>query len=111
MCKKDKGTILYENADEHLSEFLDIQTLFVRYEEIDMLKNFLFDTKQKKLFEILAKLYNIKQFFSEITGEKDIFEYEQKDMSDLIDSIKEMKSRGTQIDIKILDHFSKVFNK
>ena len=50
---KDKKTEIYEFASEHLDIFLDVESVIDKFNEIEMIKDYVFDFQQKKMFEIL----------------------------------------------------------
>ena len=102
---------MYFNAEEHLSKFLDIKTLFEKYQEIEMLKELLFERSQKEVFEVLSKLNNIRNFFSDIEEEENemFIHYSRESYINLYDSLKEMKLRGNNYDLKLLDFFKSIF--
>ena len=113
-CPKKKsqlGEILYENANNYLTEFLDIQTLFKNYQEVDMLKRFFFDFDQKRLFEILSKLTNLPNVFSDVDYENlDLIEnYDKNNIPELLEILTRTKKRANEFDFKILKHFNNLF--
>ena len=111
-CKKsnnDISEILYKNANNYLTEFMDIDTLFVKYREFDMIKKIFFDIDQRKLFEILAKMNNIQKVFSNFDEDKnDLFE-NNDDIDHLLQLIKKVKERGNEYDLKIIQDFNFLF--
>ena len=77
--KRKRGKILHDNADRKIIEFLDIETLFSKYQELDMMKKLLFDDNQIKLFETLSKITNLSIVFSSKKNEfKNLFEFQDK---------------------------------
>ena len=111
-CKKinnDISETLYECANNYLTEFMDIKTLFVKYQEFDMIKKIFFDEDQMKLFEILAKMINIKKVFSNFNEEKKDFFENIDDIDHLFKLIKKVKQRGNEFDLKIIEEFSFLF--
>ena len=113
-CKKINsvhGDILYENADNYLSEFLDIETLFINYQEVDMLKKIWFDYDQRKLFEFLARLSNLPKIFSLIDINERIDLFENDNGSEIFSVLQRMFERKRENDVKLIKFTEKIFKK
>ena len=108
---KDKKTEIYEFASEHLDIFLDVESVIDKFNEIEMIKDYVFDFQQKKMFEILSKLQNVKNFFSAIEEIKEDFfkEYNEKRNKDIIEDVRVLLNRGSNKDKKLLLNFRKFF--
>ena len=111
LCVKDRKTEIYEFASEHLDIFLDVETVIDKFNEIEMIKDYVFDFQQKKMFEILSKLQNVKNFFSAIEEIKEDFfkEYNEKRNKDIIEDVRVLLNRGSNKDKKLLLNFRKFF--
>ena len=107
-CKKKSvlGKNLYKNANNYFSEFLDIETLFVNYQEVDMLKKILFDHDQRKLFVFLSKLSNLPNIFSSIDKNENVDLLDNFNCSEIINLFQRINERSNENDIKLI-HFSK----
>ena len=113
-CNKNDrniGEILYENADRKIAEFLDIETLFAKYRELDMIKNLLFDDKQIILFEIISKLANLSAVFSKNNDEiKDLLDFEDKKLEEeYFRNLSTIRKRGNEMDLKILENYQSLY--
>ena len=109
-CKKKNipGKILYKNANNYFTEFLDIETLFVNYQELDMLKKILFDMDQRKIFEFLARLSNLPNIFSLIDKNQKLDLINNSDDSEIFRIYERIIERGDKNDLKLMK-FSKNF--
>ena len=109
-CRKAsiQGKILYENANNYLTEFLDIETLFLNYQEVDMLKKILFDMDQRKIFEFLARLSNLPNIFSLIDKNQKLDLINNSDDSEIFRIYERIIERGDKNDLKLMK-FSKNF--
>ena len=109
--QKEIGDILYKNADNYLIEFLGIETLFAKYQELDMIKKLMFDNQQTNLFEILSKLTNLAIIFSANNkqNENDLFDINNKISSELFLNLDKIKKRGNQMDLKLLESYESLF--
>ena len=105
--QKEIGDILYKNADNYLIEFLGIETLFAKYQELDMIKKLMFDNQQTNLFEILSKLTNLAIIFSASNKqhENDLFDINNKVSVELFLNLDKIKKRGNQMDLKLLESY------
>ena len=102
------GKILYKNANNYFSEFLDIETLFINYQEVDMLKKILFDLDQRKLFEFLARLSNLPNIFSVYDKNEKLDLLENNHGSEIFRILERIIERGNKNDSKLIK-FTKNF--
>ena len=111
-CRKAsiQGKILYENANNYLKEFLDIETLFLNYQEVDMLKKILFDMDQRKIFEFLSRLSNLPKVFSVINRNEKGDLFENYNEFEIFRILEQMIERGDENDLRLIN-FSKKFFK
>ena len=111
-CRKAsiQGKILYENANNYLTEFLDIETLFLNYQEVDMLKKILFDMDQRKIFEFLSRLSNLPKVFSVINRNEKGDLFENYNEFEIFRILEQMIERGDENDLRLIN-FSKKFFK
>ena len=109
--KSVSGEILYENANNYLTEFLDIQTLFNNYQEVEMLKKFLFDYDQRKLFEILAKLSNLPNVFSLVDSSEKVDLLDKDDNQLLFTILDRINERSNEYDLKMTNCLRHLFKK
>ena len=111
-CRKAsiQGKILYENANNYLTEFLDIETLFLNYQEVDMLKKILFDMDQRKMFEFLSRLSNLPKVFSVINRNEKGDLFENYNEFEIFRILEQMIERGDENDLRLIN-FSKKFFK
>ena len=111
-CRKKsiQGKILYENANNYLSEFLDIETLFINYQEVDMLKKILFDLDQRKLFEFLARLSNLPNIFSVYDKNEKVNLIDNNQNSEIFRILERIIERGNKNDLMIIKFIKNLFN-
>ena len=111
-CKKKNipGKILYKNANNYFTEFLDIETLFVNYQELDMLKKILFDMDQRKIFEFLSRLSNLPKVFSVMNRNEKGDLFENYNEFEIFRILEQMIERGDENDLRLIN-FSKKFFK
>ena len=111
-CRKAsiQGKILYENANNYLTEFLDIETLFLNYQEVDMLKKILFDMDQRKIFEFLSRLSNLPKVFSVMNRNEKGDLFENYNEFEIFRILEQMIERGDENDLRLIN-FSKKFFK
>ena len=109
-CVNDRKTEIYNFATEHLEISLDIETLIQKYNEIDMLKKFIFDSKQIRMFETLARFVHAKNFFSSIEDKENIFkDYDSVRVEESIKDVKDLIKRGSIKDKRLLLRFKNLF--
>jgi hypothetical protein len=99
---KKRTNNIYSMAVSHLEEFLDIETLFHKYKEVDMLKEYIFDEKQIKMFEVLSKFSHAKKFFSKSSTD---FNFQDGHKDELIKIVLELNERKNEKDVWILQNF------
>ena len=105
--KRKRGKILHDNADRKIIEFLDIETLFSKYQELDMMKKLLFDDNQIKLFETLSKITNLSIVFSSKKNEfKNLLEFQDKELYE--EYFQKLSKRRNPMDIKILENYESI---
>ena len=105
--KRKRGKILHDNADRKIIEFLDIETLFSKYQELDIMKKLLFDDNQIKLFETLSKITNISIVFSSKKNEfKNLLEFQDKELYE--EYFQKLSKRRNPMDIKILENYESI---
>ena len=109
-CVSDKtkrGRIIHENVDRKIAEFLDIETLFSKYQDLDMMKKLLFDNKQMKLFEALSVITHLSIVFSSEKNEsKDQIDFQEKDFhEEYFRNLSEITKRRNPMDMKILENY------
>ena len=105
--KRKRGKILHDNADRKIIEFLDIETLFSKYQELDMMKKLLFDDNQIKLFETLSKITNISIVFSSKKNEfKNLLEFQDKELYE--EYFQKLSKRRNPMEIKILENYESI---
>ena len=108
--KNEEGAILYQKAHNYLAEFLDVQTLFNYYQELEMLKKILFDHDEKTLFEILSHLKSLHKIFILDERKQGMFNnYDDAEVDKLFKIIKRIHMRKNENDIKILNYFKYLF--
>ena len=74
-CVKDRLSEIYNCASENLDVIMDIETLIKKYNEIDMVKNFIFDSKQSRIFETIARFKTVITFFSSLNkNQENVFQ-------------------------------------
>ena len=90
---------------------MDIETLFAKYRELDMIKNLLFDDKQIILFEIISKLANLSAVFSKNNDEiKDLLDFEDKKLEEeYFRNLSTIRKRGNEMDLKILENYQSLY--
>ena len=54
-CPKTIGQKLYHQALQNLNEYIDIENIIKRLQDVDKLKMVLLDQTQRKIFELLPK--------------------------------------------------------
>ena len=108
--KRKRGKILHDNADRKIIEFLDIETLFSKYQELDMMKKLLFDDNQIKLFETLSKITNLSIVFSSKKNEfKNLFEFQDKELyEEYFKKFSKISKRRNPMDIKLLENYESI---
>ena len=105
--KRKRGKILHDNADRKIIEFLDIETFFSKYQELDMMKKLLFDDNQIKLFETLSKITNLSIVFSSKKNEfKNLLEFQDKELYE--EYFQKLSKRRNTMDIKILENYESI---
>ena len=105
--KRKRGKILHDNADRKIIEFLDIETLFSKYQELDIMKKLLFDDNQIKLFETLSKITNLSIVFSSKKNEfKNLLEFQDKELYE--EYFQKLSKRRNPMDIKILENYESI---
>jgi len=105
--KRKRGKILHDNADRKIIEFLDIETLFSKYQELDMMKKLLFDDNQIKLFETLSKITNLSIVFSSKKNEfKNLLEFQDKELYE--EYFQKLSKRRNPMEIKILENYESI---
>ena len=110
-CRKGSilGEILYENANNYFSEFLDIETLFLNYQEVDMLKKIFFDYDQRRLFEFLSRFSNLPNIFS-LTDRKTNVDLFDDNGSEIFRIFERLIERANENDLKLIK-LSNIFFK
>ena len=110
-CYKDRKTEIYDFASEHLDIQMDFETLIEKYNEIDMLKKFIFDDKQIQMFKIISKFSNVHNFFSSIDKEEEnVFkDYEKERVEQMFDKIKDLIQRNSKKDGKLISKLRDLF--
>ena len=108
--KRKRGKILHDNADRKIIEFLDIETFFSKYQELDMMKKLLFDDNQIKLFETLSKITNLSIVFSSKANEfKNLFEFQDKELyEEYFKKFSKISKRRNPMDIKLLENYESI---
>ena len=108
--KRKRGKILHDNADRKIIEFLDIETLFSKYQELDIMKKLLFDDNQIKLFETLSKITNLSIVFSSKKNEfKNLFEFQDKELyEEYFKKFSKISKRRNPMDIKLLENYESI---
>ena len=114
-CKKDRNNEIYNFSSERLDVFMGIETLISKYNEVEMIKEFLFDNPQIKIFETLSRLVAVQRFFSEIKEENlNIFEgindKSDEKIKQILKEISHLKKRGLKRDKKLILFFRALFN-
>ena len=107
LCIKDRKSETYKLATDNLDTYLDIKTLFDKYSEISMMKELIFNPKQSKLFDILSKFINLKHLFH---NEDSIVEEDENiSIAEILVDIKELETKGTKYDKKLLANLKLLF--
>ena len=110
-CIKDKSSKTYDYAAESLDYSMDIETLISKYNEIEMIKQYLFDEHQTKIFETLSRLSTVQRFFSQIKQENEnIFEDDDEKIKLILNEVTYLLNRGLKTDKKLLSFFRALFN-
>ena len=110
-CIKDKRIKTYDYAAESLDYSMDIETLISKYNEIEMIKQYLFDESQTKIFETLSRLTTVQRFFSQIKQENEnIFEDNDEKIKLILNEVSYLLNRGSKTDKKLLSFFRALFN-
>ena len=90
---------------------IDFETLIEKYNEIDMLKKFIFDDKQIEMFETVSKFSNVQNFFSSIDIEtENVFkDYEKERVEELFHKVNELINRNSKKDVKLISKLRDLF--
>ena len=110
-CIKDSTSKTYDYAAESLDYSMDIETLITKYNEIEMIKQYLFDESQTKIFETLSRISTVQRFFSQIKQENEnIFEDNDEKIKLILNEVSYLLNRGSKTDKKLLSFFRALFN-
>jgi hypothetical protein len=105
--KKDKDTQLYTHAISLLEEYMGIETLFMKYQEIETIKEFLFDTHQQSLFQFISKYSSYRYLLSRMSKQQS----QNKQIEDFSYNIKILTDRNNKEDIWLLNTLNVLLKK
>jgi len=105
--KKDKDTQLYTNAISLLEEYMGIETLFMKYQEIETIKEFLFDYHQQNLFQFISKYSSYKYLLSRMSEQHS----HNKQTDDFSYNFKILTDRTNKEDIWFLNTLNVLLKK
>ena len=111
-CIKDKKNLIYKYASESLDNSIDIETLITKNNEVDMIKKFLFDENQIKIFDTLSRFTTVTKFFTEIkeSNENISQENNSEKINQILKNINHLQKRGSKKDKKFISFFKDLFN-